>query len=319
MPEVVEVCFTSIYLDHKLMNKSIEKIVVLSGRYSGSDPKRQMEGLNLTIGKKFNIKKVNSKGKFMWFELESGDNNYYILNTFGLEGKWGFILEKHSRIELTIKADDKIHKLYFTDSRNFGTLQITDKKKDLDAKLNKLGPDLLKTHFSENDFHNRVKEYVGKSKVRYDKEIVKVLMEQHLKKGIGSGIGNYLSVEILYHAKISPYTKIGKIKDNKDLSNRLAKSIKYIIKLSFMTADVGYMDHLDNNMDKFVKKIRKEIKNDSTSQYNYHPDIDIKNDKFSFKVYRQKEDPYGNKVVGDIIITSPQRTTYWVPSIQKSS
>ena len=43
---------------------------------------------------------------------------------------------------------------------------------------------------------------------------------------IGSGIGNYLSAEILYRAKISPHKTIAQICRNKKISDRLAKAIQ---------------------------------------------------------------------------------------------
>jgi len=75
-----------------------------------------------------------------------------------------------------------------------------------------------------------------KNKTRYNKEIVRVLMEGQKKdNGIGSGLGNYLTVEILYNAKISPYKKLGEIYDSKKLTKSLSNSIKYIVKLCFLT------------------------------------------------------------------------------------
>jgi formamidopyrimidine-DNA glycosylase len=306
MPEVVEVCMTTLYLKHYLLNKKIIKINVLSGRYK----KTPMKGFAELVKKlPLQINDINSKGKFIWLESHDNSNKEHImLNTLGLEGSWSFVKSEHSHIEFEFAdiSNDKKH-LYFNDTRNFGTMEFTSDRNKLNEKLNELGEDLLKTPFTETDFRTRLGNVI-KKKHGGDIEIVKVLMDQKKKSGVGSGIGNYLSVESLYKAKISPYTKAIDIYNNVNLCSKLSKSIKYIIKLSFMTAEVGYVGELDKDMIEWIKSMRK-------STYNIHPDINIKNNIFVFNVYRKKKDSLGNDVVGDKIING--RTTYWCPAVQK--
>jgi formamidopyrimidine-DNA glycosylase len=314
MPEVVEVCYTAIYLNDKLKDSKITNIKILGGRYS----RHPMRGLNyFKQNLPMKVKKVDSKGKFLWFELYGKSNNdFYILNRFGLEGGWGFTKQNHSGVEFTIKdKNNKIKKLYFTDMRNFGTIEMTSRRSDLDKELNMLGPDFLKTSFTEKEFYGRIENYILNKKgeiikSRGDKEIIKVLMDQKSNLALGSGLGNYLAVEALYRAKISPYKKVKNIYEDRKLSNKLSKAIKYVVKLSYRTATIGYFTNLDQN---WIKKFRSNI--DEKNKYNFHPNIKIGNAKFKFNVYRQKTDPKGNKVKGDKIING--RTTYWTPSIQK--
>lgn len=316
MPEVVEVCITGQYLNHKLKNKSINNVSILGGRYK----RHTLHGLDyFKKNLPMKIKKIDTKGKFMWFELETKDgNDFYILNTYGLEGMWGFEEYKHSNVKFIVDN----YNLYFTDQRNFGTLEMTSDKEKLLDKLEKLGPDFLKTLFTNNEFIKRVENYLklgddsGKiSKPRANKEIVKVLMDQTAKSGLGSGLGNYLVVEILYDAKISPRRKVGNLYNDKLALRRLAKSIRYIVKLAYLSTDVGYMEHLDKGLMRWLERLRKNIEEDKNHEYNFHPTVNIGKKKFEFQVYRQKEDPYGNKVTGDKIISG--RTTYWVKSIQQ--
>ena len=134
------------------------------------------------------------------------------------------------------------------------------------------------------------------------------------KPSLGSGIGNYLGVEILLHARISPHTKIINIYNDKSLSDKLAESIKYILKSVYLTGDIGYLEHLDSDLSKFVKILRTHIKNNPKNKYNYHSDVILlNNEKFKFNVYRQKKFE-GHDVVGEEII--PKRTTYWIPDLQ---
>ena len=345
MPEVIEVYLSAQYLNSKFKNKYITNITVLSGRYL----KTPMKGLDNIIKKlPLKIKKVSSKGKFMWFELYDKKNRYYIMNTYGLTGKWvadedttfrvadedttfrvagsdtDDSLDNHnsSRVMITIEKNDKIYQLYYIDPRNFGTLAITSDKNKLDAKLSSLGPDLLKTSFTDKEFYQRINKYIHTgttfkklSKKREEKEVVKVLMDQKLNSGLGSGIGSYLAIEILYHAKISPRMKMKYIYRNKRLAYKLSKSIKYIIKLSYLTGNIGYLEHFPPSMINWLRKLRNEIKKNPDHKYNYHKDTNIGNNIFSFKVYRQKKDPLGNIVTADKIISG--RTTYWVKNVQK--
>lgn len=312
MPEVVEVCLTSIWLNHELKNAIISDIKVLKGRYT----RKSLPGLNLfKKANNYKINKIESKGKFMWFDMKDKNNKpLYILNKYGLSGEWGFQEKDHSNVEFTIKELDKIKKLYFTDQRNFGTIEITDKLTRLNKELDKIADDFLKVPFTNDEFYSRIKNYVT-TDARKKREIIKVLMDQTVKNGIGSGLGNYLSVSALYMAKMSPYTSMEKISKSKILSNRLSVSIKYIVKLSFLTSNTGYFLDLDKGIEKFLNTLRNNIFKNQKHIYNFHPDIKIKKgDKFKFEVYGQDKDPLGNDVKADKII--PGRTTYWVPSVQ---
>ena len=305
MPEVCEVCLTAMFLKRKLVNKNIISIDILGGRYS----RYPLPGLE--IGKKMlpiKVNNIDSKGKFLWFELIDDNNNkLYIMNTFGLVGKWGFEKIKHSNIKFTIKSKkNKIYDLYYSDYRNFGTFKITTNKNILTEKLNMLGPDFLKESFTDAEFKNRISQYLKKGRLRSDKKIVVVLMDQ---KSLGSGLGNYLVPEILYKAKISPHETIGNIYLNNNKINRLVKAIKYIVKSCYINNNTSYVEHLKQ----FLKKNKKRVKKNNAPDY--HKSIKIKNKPFKFKVYREKMDPDGNKVIGENIIKG--RTTYWVPSIQK--
>lgn len=320
MPESAEVTLTHLYLDTKLKDKWITNIIVIGGRYKRHSG---IKGFDI-FSKNFplEILKLNSWGKFMWFELEDiNHKKYYILNTFGLSGRWSFEKDKNSNVQFEIldKETKKTYDLYFIDPRNFGTLQFTDKKKDLADKLKKLAPDFLKTNFTEKEFYDRYMTFLKKSKKRQDMPIIKILMGQQISNGLGSGLGNYLAPEILYRAKISPHRKL------KDLSKNdvyeLSRQIKYVTKLCYLANDTGYMVHLKE----FVNNQRYNVKKGIYP--NYHPDVKIMdNEKFAYQVYQQEKDPYGNIVKAEVIIKSGKkqndtkesgRTTYWVPEVQK--
>ena len=127
-------------------------------------------------------------------------------------------------------------------------------------------------------------------------------------KGIGSGIGNYLSAEIMYNAKLSPHRTIGSLTDSE--INSLCNSIKYIMKLSYYNNKTGYM----SNFGKFTEVHRKGI--DDGRFPNFHDSIKFKEgDEFEFKVYRMKTDSHGNEIIADSSINN-DRTSWWVPNVQ---
>ena len=308
MPELIEVLVTGQFLNLKTKNKIITNINIIGGRYKKH--KNSLKGYELVKQNlPLKINEINTKGKFLWFELENYNNKLYLLNTFGMSGRWSFKKENHSNIELVLKSKNKKYSLYFSDQRNFGTIVFGNKKK-LSEKLNHLAPDFLKEKLNSNILKKRISNYLKISSKRKNVKIIKVLMSQNNKDGIGSGIGNYLAPEILYRAKISPHKTMDEIYNNDKLIKKLAKSIKYIVKLAYINNDVGYMV----NFISFSKKHRKLIKDEKLP--NYHKSIKIKkNEFFDFIIYKQNKDPLGNLVKKEKIVFG--RTTHWVPDIQK--
>jgi len=276
MPEGPEVCITAEILEKRLKFVKIYDAKILSGRYYKKKP-----DLFLQWKKAFplRIEKVCSHGKFLYFILE---DNWYIWNTFGLTGGWDLHSTPYDRIVIQTGEG----KIYFRDMRNFGTFKISRSFEELRKKLKQLAPDFLK---AEDIPWERIN--------KYHLPIVAILTSQ---KKVGSGIGNYLSAEILYHAKISPYTYGDEIRGKK--LQRLIYAIKYVIKLAYQRNNIGYF-----------KLIEREVKN--FRRNNYHPEITLGREMFQFKVYRQKYDPYGNPVRRDKIV--PGRSTYWVENVQK--
>lgn len=296
MPEVVEICIVSHYLITYIKNKYITNIETNGGRYKNGIPNIDIL-LNVLPLK---ITNINSKGKLLWFELLNEKTNeiFIILNTFGLTGIWTFNKLKNSNVLFEINNETNI---YFDDQLHYGTFKITNKK-GLTKKLNELGDDLLKTPFSDLDFLKKINSLKNKNK-----KIIDVLMEQK-KNGVGSGLGNYLVAEILFHAKISPHRKMI------DLSTEdifvLSNTIKYILKLCYHTCNIGYFGNFTEYIPIHKKQIEKGIFPD------FHIDIKIKkNDEFKFCVYRQNIDPFGNKIKKEKILNS--RNFYWVENIQK--
>lgn len=304
MPEGPEIIISTQYLKSKLQNKSIKSIKILGGRYSH----QELIGLKLLRpSRSYKIIDINSKGKFIWFELQDTKDRttIYLANTLGMAGNWSFYKSKSSRIRFQIcctkKKKKRYYNLYFADSRNFGDIRFYDNVEDLESRLDKLAPDILKGGLSDREIVNLIDKYIKKS--RADKNVVKTLMNQN---AVVSGIGNYLVAEILYDAKINPHRSLDDF--SKAEKKRLAHSIRKITKQSYYDNKTGYMVNYTEFMENHPVKVDKRI------FPNYHPDIKV--DKtFEFKVYQKKKDPKGNKVKRDSIVKN--RTIHWVPNIQK--
>lgn len=296
MPEVCEVCLTSQYLS-SMIGDNITKIDVVSGRYTKVDIKGLSE-----IDYPLKVIEIDTKGKFLWITLQHKNQVYYLMNTFGLTGRWSFDEIEHTRVELSVKSATSKYQVYFSDVRNFGTIEITKDKSKLDKKLQKLGEDLLKTEYTPDDIQARISKLRNKKK-----RIIEVMMSQDASTGIGSGLGNYLVPEILYRAKLSPHRTIASLTKNDIV--KLTDAIKTTLRVCYLYNKTEYVGHLQ----KFLVKHAKLV---STGKYpDYLKSQKIGKEKFEFKVYQQKTDDLGNEVIGEKIITG--RTAYWCPNVQK--
>ena len=82
MPEIAEVALTAEILEKYLKNKTMLSFDYVSGRYSKKVPDGYNEFIDALPLK---VKKINSRGKFLWFEMVNPkDHNdvWYIWNTY---------------------------------------------------------------------------------------------------------------------------------------------------------------------------------------------------------------------------------------------
>lgn len=256
------------------MGKTLTQIQVLSGRYLKKPP----EGLaNFEKALPLKIEEIKCKGKFIYFLT---DSEWNIWNTLGMSGSW---LKKESAVtdpdathlRLSLTFDDG-YTVHFKDIRNFGTIKFVNSKKELNAKLKSLGPDVLVEDVSDLDFRSKVKKH-GK------KTLPEFLMDQ----SILSGVGNYIKAEALYLAKISPHRKMSSLSDLE--INTLNKAVSCIIRESYRTGGSTFRTYQDFNGE-------------------------VGNFTSRFMVYGQETDPLGNKVIREE--TEDGRTTHWVPKVQ---
>lgn len=213
MPETVEVSIIVDHIREKFKNATLKNISINSGRYKKHGPPIGYSKFIKILPSK--IISFNNKGKFIYLILE---NNISIWITLGLTGDLLLKPAKHSHVTFETNKGD----FYFNDIRNFGTIKFSFNKAELDKKLNTLGPDPLTEDLTKSQFIK-----IMRKPSLQKKQIGTVLMNQK----VVSGIGNYLRAEILYDAKISPFSTIENLSDEELIT--LLKSINKIILQSY--------------------------------------------------------------------------------------
>jgi formamidopyrimidine-DNA glycosylase len=125
-------------------------------------------------------------------------SDIYLISTLGLMGKWSSRGSKHQCMKLsysneTTTKGQKACSLYFVDQLHYGTFSIINGTKDLEKKLNTIGPSVLEpTELTLERFITICSKHKKKA-------LPEFLMNQ---KWI-SGVGNYLKAEIMYQARCS--------------------------------------------------------------------------------------------------------------------
>lgn len=308
MPEVVEVKKYADFIKLHLLNKRVNEIKILAGRYKKHGPFKGYTKLTKLLP--MTVKKIGTKGKLIWIEF----NRDIILSiTLGLSGGFVFVSEKdkkpsfpkifsptkdrvdtgekyditkfkkHASKHLNISFKISTGTLYFYDALSYGTISVYDTREDFEKKLDTLGPDIMNPKTTFQTFKDKILQ-----EKNLDKYIGNVLVNQK----IVSGIGNYLRSDILWLARISPFKLV------KDLTNSQLKKIFEVAR---------HLIWSDYNKKKGIKLglINKKYK--APSDYG-----------LIFLVYQQDYDPLGNKVTRDELYEGSQkRTIHYVKSLQK--
>ena len=266
MPEGPEVRRMALSLSKRVSGRMLVDIEVLSGRYL----KKKIEGLaEATKNLPAKINGVGVHGKFSYWII---NNDYFLWTTLGMTGGWSKTRTKHSRVRFVLDDGE----VFYTDMRNFGTLKFVLGRKRLISKLNKMGPDMLASDITDEDFKNRIFK-------KPNWEICRAIMSQD----IISGVGNYVKSDALWLARIHPKKEVRSLTD-KEISN-LSAAIKKVLKTSYESGGATIRTYRGLN--------------DEMGEYSQR-----------FLVYSRKIDADGNSVIKEK--TSDGRTTHWSPSRQ---
>jgi formamidopyrimidine-DNA glycosylase len=239
MPEGPEVRVIVDQLSKQIKGKAIEKIEIVSGRYTRHGPPPGFDKLPMPII----VNEVSSKGKFIFFELSDG---WHIFNSLGMSGTWGVFPVthkiKHARMRFHFR-DGGV--LTFIDPRNFGTVKFVHGRTLLTEKLQTLGWDPLRDDLIFDDVLKKVR-------MKPTRNVTKILMDQTLF----AGVGNYIKAEALYRAQISPHRTVCEI-DDLEWEN-LCDQISIIMQESLEARGTTIRDYRDTNGDagKFQNLLR---------------------------------------------------------------
>lgn len=167
---------------------------------------------------------VKSHGKKIIMTFKQGDVEMFLLSSLGMEGRWVLKEEKHSNLILNFgikgKIDLVINRLYYDDSRHFGTIEIHTKL-SLEKRMQKIGPDLYKDNVTFEAFRD---------KVRYSRIKTKPLFSFLMDQKYYSGLGAYLTAESLYRSKLSPHRELQSLSD-KEIET-LLRVIKEVLNIA---------------------------------------------------------------------------------------
>lgn len=260
------------------------------------------------------VTKVGVRGKIIYIILNTSDRWWCLWCAFAMTGRFSLIDTKYKKFAFRFKGKKLLKSdktptgltfiqgttyytaannliipkflngqrefiLYFDSIRGFSSIELLNNLTQLTSKLSSLKYSFLQDYKNNLDIHtfaNILQKYCRRN-------LSSVLLDAK----IFTGIGNYILAESLYKAKLSPFRKISSL--NSDDINKLFKSIKYVMKWSYLSQ--------------------------GGKNKNIMPDIKVPNKIFKFSVYRQKYDPKGNLVIHEKIPAG--RTGHWVKKIQK--
>jgi DNA-formamidopyrimidine glycosylase len=266
MPEIVEVCLSSLELHASLKGKELTNIVILK--------EDKTKGFSSDF-KYFpcKLQSVSSKGKKIIFVFDK----FLLGTTLGMEGHWGYsILNEFRHTKLYLEFGDI--KLYYDDTRCFGTNVFIHTQEELNDFLKDVGIDLLRERHlvTQEKWNSEIKN----PRIR-NKSICDFLLEQ--KKF--AGIGNYLRAEILYDAKINPFRTLENLSDSELVI--LRNSTFKIIDEAFRGKGLTIASYSTPNGAIGV---------------------------FECKVYGKSEDPFGNPIMKSK--TKGDRMIHYCPGVQ---
>jgi formamidopyrimidine-DNA glycosylase len=253
MPELPEVEVVKLFLEQKLLRKTITKLEILNHKSFIGDPK-------LVKGQK--ITKFSRTGKQLSIYLS---NQLILLVHLKMTGQLiyqGQILghpTKESALPMPVRSTrliftfDSNSKLYFNDQRKFGWIKLLSPKELIESQSN-LGLDVFNSSFSPQYLFNQLQ--------RSHRPVKALLLDQHFF----AGIGNIYANDALYLAGIHPKTPSAKITPAR------AKLIhKFLIEIMQQSILAGGSTARD----------KKYLRPDGTAG----------NNQFFFRVYERKGEP----------------------------
>jgi formamidopyrimidine-DNA glycosylase len=228
MPEIPDVAVFAKNLNKIFAGKKLLKVKVKNGKKLPDTATSLSKALD---GKR--LKKIYRSGKEFRFEFDDGSLlGLHLMLTGDI-----FVFEEKNENRSTIVE------LYFEEGKN---LALTDRMGNAFIKLNpvdKAGRDAL-----ELDFDYLKKIFNRRTTIK------NILLDQDLIRGIGNGYSD----EILWEARISPYSVASAIPDEK--IKELVKRIPKVLKEATQQIDKAHPGKINIEAKEFLKIHRKTDK-----------------------------------------------------------
>ena len=227
MPELPEVETVRRGLEPWLKGKRIRAVEVFHPRAVRDGSQIPLDAI---LGAR--IKRVDRRGKFLWFVL---DRELALVGHLGMSGQMlasskKSAREKHCRAR--IDFGDKNREFRFIDQRTFGWLSVetlVDSKYGiLPECCSHIAPDVFADEFDEK----KVIENIRSRKV----EIKKALLNQEIL----SGIGNIYADEALWQARIHPGTPASTLLDSE--LKALLKAVRRVMRSALKKGGTSFDD-----------------------------------------------------------------------------
>ncbi|MFA5026090.1 MAG: bifunctional DNA-formamidopyrimidine glycosylase/DNA-(apurinic or apyrimidinic site) lyase [Candidatus Shapirobacteria bacterium] len=281
MPELPEVEVVKLFLEQKLLRKTITKLEILNPKSFVGNPEFT-EGQKIIkfsrIGKQLSIYLSNQL--ILLVHLKMTGQLIYNGYVLGHPTKDAFSSLPNKSTRLIFTFDDK-SKLYFNDQRKFGWIKLLNQTEIVEAQKH-LGLDIFDPKFSP--------EYIY-SQLKHSRRPVKIIL---LDQNFFAGVGNIYANDTLFLAGIYPSTPSDKI------TQKQARLIyQYLIEIMQQSILAGGSTAKDN----------KYVRPDGSSGQN----------QFYFRVYEKKGEPClkcGTKIEYQKI---GGRGTFFCPKCQKLS
>ena len=222
MPELPDVEVFSGNLNKLFAGKKLSKIKIINGKKLKHTPAEFTKKL---VGK--TLKRIYRSGKEMRFEFTGGELlGLHLMLTGDI-----FVFEKMNAHHSTIAE------LYFT-GINFA---LTDRMGNANIRLDpidKAGVDAVSKDLNFKYLKSAMQSKAGIKNLLINQDIIR-------------GIGNSYSDEILWEARISPYSVSNKIPDNK--IKELATIIKSVLKKEIKQINKNYKGKINGEVKEYLK------------------------------------------------------------------
>ncbi|HXB30465.1 MAG TPA: DNA-formamidopyrimidine glycosylase family protein [Puia sp.] len=239
MPEIPDVEVFSKNLDKFLAGRKLIKIKVVNGKKLPDTAKALSKNLEGKI-----LKRIYRSGKEFRFEFEDGTLlGLHLMLTGDM-----FLFSENNDHHSTIVE------LHFEGNKN---LALTDRMRNAYIKLNPVDKDGVDA--MELDFKYLKKIFNRKTTIK------NILLDQDLIRGIGNGYSD----EILWEARISPYSIASAIPDEK--IKELVKIIPAELKAAAKKIDKAYPGRINDEVKEFLK-IHRKVNEKSPTGHPIHID-----------------------------------------------